>query len=172
MKMGESTIAYLKARKSKLATKDCIVALLIDEIYTRKQVQYAHGKFYGNENENISKTLLCIMIKSVAGKYRDIISISPISNLTAKKQYDIWYNTALALSEIGFDIAVTMTDGNDVNRKCFKDFICQGSMKLCIDSPFNQSDDNTETQKMFLMFDPLHLFNPTWFSKIRTRGRG
>lgn len=84
----------MRARKSKLAAKDCVVALLLDEIYSSQQAHYAHGRFYGNENQNVSKTLLCIMIKSVAGKYRDIVSMSPISSLAAQKQYDIWRNMA------------------------------------------------------------------------------
>ena len=39
MNLGESTKAYLKARKSKLAPKDISVSLLIDEIYCSKQVE-------------------------------------------------------------------------------------------------------------------------------------
>ena len=55
------------------------------------------------------------MIKSVAGKYRNVVAMIPISNLTGDKQYTAWYNTASALTEIGFDIVLTMTDGNNVN---------------------------------------------------------
>ena len=88
----------------KLAPKDLSVSLLIDEIYCSKQVQYAHSRFYGNENGKITKILLCFMIKSVARKYRDIIAMVPISNLNADKQYTIWCNTTSALKEIGFDI--------------------------------------------------------------------
>ena len=94
LKLGDSTKAYLKARISKLHLKDLSVALLVDEVYSSKQVQYSHGRFYGNENGEITETLLCFMIKSVAGKYRDVVAMIPISNLTADKQYTAWYNTA------------------------------------------------------------------------------
>ena len=70
----------------------------------------------------------------------------------------------MALSEIGFDIAVTMTDGNEVNVKCFKD-LCQGEMKLWIDNPFNQSTSEVSPQKMFLAFDPPHLHTLFLFYK-------
>ena len=41
----------------------------MDEVYCQKKVQYLNGQFYGLEN-NVTKTMLCTMIKSVAGKYR------------------------------------------------------------------------------------------------------
>ena len=69
------------------------------------------------------------MIKSVAVKYRDII---------ADKQYTIWWNTASALKEIGFDIVLTMTDGNKVNVT-FLNRISEGSIKTWINSPFTGS---------------------------------
>ena len=150
MSLGESTKAYPKARMCKLVPKDLSVSLLIDEIHCSKQVQYAHGRFYGNENGNITKTLLCFMIKSVAGKYRDIIAMVHISNLNADKQYTIWCNTASALKEIGFVIVLTMTDGNKVNVTFFNR-ICEGSIKTWINSPFTG-------EKMYLGFDPIHLF--------------
>ena len=152
MKMGESTIAYLKARKSKLKSKDFIVSLLIDEIYTKKGTEYTHGKFFGGENGTLAKTLLCLMIKSVAGKYRDVISMYPVNNLTAAKQYAMWWSAVKNLTEIGFDTVVTMTDGNEVKAKCFKDYICNGTMQLWVDNPFAPG------KRIFLMFDPTHLF--------------
>ena len=95
------------------------------------------------------------MIKSVAGKYRDVAMIS-ISNLTADKQYTAWHNTASAVTKIGFDIVLTMTDGNNVNQRFFLKYaeICgnmQKALKTSIDSPFSGS-------KMFVGFDPTHLF--------------
>ena len=49
LELGESTKAYLKARRAKLKPKDCLVNVIIDEVYTAKQVQYVNGKFYGIE---------------------------------------------------------------------------------------------------------------------------
>ena len=87
MELGESTKAYLRARKSKLQSKDLVVSVLIDEIYTSRQVQCVNGKFYGNEEGSVTKTLLCFMIKSVAGKYRDIIAMLPCSTLNGNTYY-------------------------------------------------------------------------------------
>ena len=43
MKLGETAINYL----SKLSSRDSVVSLIIDEIYTQKKVEYVNGKFYG-----------------------------------------------------------------------------------------------------------------------------
>ena len=48
--ISPSTISYLTARFSRLAKKDKVVSLLMDEVYSRKMVQYTNGKFYGIEN--------------------------------------------------------------------------------------------------------------------------
>ena len=58
MELGVSTKAYLRARKSKLQSKDLLVSVLIDEIYSSKQVQCVNGKFYSNEEGSVTKTLV------------------------------------------------------------------------------------------------------------------
>ena len=67
--ISPSTISYLTARFSRLAKKDKVVSLLMDEVYSRKMVQYTNGKFYGIENGAPTRTVLCVMLKSVAGRY-------------------------------------------------------------------------------------------------------
>ena len=153
MELGSSTKAYLRARISKLEAKELMISVLIDEIYSSKQVQYVNGSFYGNEDENVSKTVLSIMIASIAGKYRDVIAMIPCSSLNAEKQYEIWSKLLPPLCEIGFDPVATITDGNHVNHKFFKDLVCCGTLNLCISNPCNQLID-----KMFLLFDTVHIF--------------
>ena len=123
LELGESTKAYLKARRAKLKPKDFLVNVLIDEVYTVKQVRYVNGKFYGREESNIMKTLLCIMIKAVAGKYKDVIGLVPCLTPDAKKQHELWIKI-LPACKIGFEPIITMTDGNQVNHKFYKD-ICR-----------------------------------------------
>ena len=67
--VSDSTVAYLEARKKKLAKKDLPVSLLMHEVYVQKSVQYNNGKFHGlDDSGKAVKTLLCVMIKSIAGK--------------------------------------------------------------------------------------------------------
>ena len=142
LKLGETATNYLKARNSKLVPKDRIVSLIIDEVYTQKKVEYANGKFYGME------TLICLMIRSIAGSYRDIIAMCPITNLNAKLQKEIWFKNVKILEDLVFEVLVTLTDGNEVNHKFFKEIL----MSNILQDPFNTS------RLMFFGFDPvLHL---------------
>ena len=73
-------------------------------------VQYSNGQFYGKESNEITKTLLCVMIKLVCGKYRDIVAMVLIINIDANKTVHSMEKLHIVLSDIGF--VVTMTDGH------------------------------------------------------------
>ena len=121
------------------------MSLLINEdtIYCSKQIEYSLGKFYGN------------FFWSVAGKYRDVITMPAFSNLNAGKQYTLLFNIMSVLTELGFYVVQTITDGNNVNVTFFKTS-CNGTLKPWINTPFRAT-------QMHLMFNPVHLFK--WFHK-------
>ena len=62
--------------------------LLINEVYSAKRVEYKPGRFYGKENDEVTKTLLCIMIKSLGGKYNDMIALHSIVSINSQKTKD------------------------------------------------------------------------------------
>ena len=95
MALSDSTKAYISARKSKLSEKDLTISLLMDEVYCEQKVQYCGGQLYGKHNNEVTKTLLCVMVKSFAGNYMDIVSMNPINNINADKLYKIWMNVFL-----------------------------------------------------------------------------
>ena len=74
-------------------------------------IQYTNGQFYGTAKNEVVKTLLCVMVKSVRGKYRDVVSMTQISNISADKLINVWQNCISVLSEIGFIVVVTMGGG-------------------------------------------------------------
>ena len=127
--VSDATRAYLQAKKKKLSEKDAIDALLMDEVCVQKSVQYVNGKFYGMENNAVVKTL-CIMIKIVAGNYKDVVSITCMVNINADILHKVWLNEVV--TELKFDITVTMTDGHSANVKFFKEKICDGFMKMWV----------------------------------------
>jgi len=95
----------------------------MDEVYSHQRVQYINGQFYGAEGGETTKTMLCVMIKSVLGKYRDIIAMTPISSINADKLSSIWTDVVGKVEKIGFDPAVTMTDGHSSNISLFNNKI-------------------------------------------------
>jgi hypothetical protein len=79
------------------------------------------------------------MLKSVAGKYKDVVCMTPIQDLTANKLLLVWRNVVKVLTEIEFDVVVTVVDGLRANV-CFYDKLVEPSMrathKLVIKNPF------------------------------------
>ena len=53
--MTESTSRYLKARFENLSEREKNVNLILDEVYSSKQVEYSNGTFYGYENQLLLK---------------------------------------------------------------------------------------------------------------------
>ena len=160
--VSDVTRAYLQAKKKKLSEKYAIVAILMDEIYVQKSVQYANGKFYGMENNAIVKTLLCVMIKSVAGNYKDVVSITCMVNINADILHKVWLNVVKVVTELKFGITVTMTDGHSSNVKFFKEKLCDGFIKMWVPNPLSPGN------RIFLLFDPTHLFKNI-YNNFRTK---
>ena len=60
------------------------MAVIGDEIYTAKRVEFSGGAFYGYELGEPTKTMLCIMIKSVAGPFKDMVAMIPLVKIDSK----------------------------------------------------------------------------------------
>ena len=102
-------VHYLKARILKLDDQQRIVSLIIDEVYyTQQKTEYVH-----------SNCFLCLMVRSIAGLYCDVIAMLTVSNLNVKMQTDLWTKNIEILEEIGCDVVITLSDGNG-NHKFFK----------------------------------------------------
>ena len=152
LKLSTSTIAYLKARFRKLKDHDRLVCILMDEVYSQTMAQFVNGRIYGAENGSFTKTLLSVMVKSITSKYRDIIVMTPLVNINASIIFKIWDQVLEVVTEIGFDVAVTMTDGVSSNMSFFK--------KKMLEHPgdtFCLNRYNIES-KIFACYDPSHLF--------------
>ena len=115
-------------------------------------MEYVHGKLLGLDNGTITITILCLMVGSIAGWYRDVIAMLTVYNLNAKMQTDLWTKNIEISEEIGFGLVITLTDGNEVNHKFFKNIVGDNILQDYIRNPFNFS------RYMFIAFDPVHLF--------------
>ena len=85
-----TTKAYLKTRISTLYHREKTVNLMLDEVYTSRRVEYSAGKFYGYENQTVTKTILGFMIKSVGGSFHEMITLVPIAKVDADVIDIIW----------------------------------------------------------------------------------
>ena len=142
---------YLKTRISLLSEREKIVTLMLDEIYVAQRVEYGGGKLFGMDEGAPCKTLLAFMIKSIAGKYSDIVCLFPVINLDSKKIKAAFEKVFPALIEIGFHPIVISMDNASPNRRFLRDELCQKSLKESVTLAFSP-------EEVFPMFDTTHCF--------------
>ena len=161
--MSKSTEQYLKARISKLNEREKVVDLIIDEVYSSKRVEYSSGTFYGYENQNVTKTLLCFMIKSVGGKYMDMACMSPIDRLDSDVLLAMWDNVLKEITLIGFEVVVNTLDGHSSNRKFYVEKLSNDDLRVCIPHPYIKG------AYIYLLFDSVHVFKCIYNNFINKR---
>ena len=157
MTLNDSATAYITARVKKIPEKDRLVSVFMDEVYSHQAVQYNNGKFFGAEGGQITKTMLCVMLKSIAGKYRDIVTMAPVININADKLHSIWTDVMKKVGKIGFDVAVTMTDGHSSNMNFFNNKLLKNKSDMCLSMESGS--------KNFPFYDNTHIFknsNNNW----------
>ena len=158
--LTDSGVSYLKARIKNLSQSDKTISVLVDEVYSAKRGEYKAGKFYGAENMEATKTLLCFMASSIGGQYRDMIAMYPLVKISADILKSTLCKVLKTLSDIGFDVVTNITDGHSANRKLYK-CLGGGTLMSSIEHPANSEDT------LFLLFDPVHLFKNFYTNPLR-----
>ena len=93
------------------------------------------------------------MIKSLGGKYRDVVAMVPVVSLKATDMDEIYMKVLKGITEIGFSPAASSVDGHRVNKKFYKDLCDDGNeVKSFIENPFKPEE------KVFLLYDTVHIF--------------
>lgn len=147
---GINNSSYLKLRASQLNEIERNVILIIDEIYVAKRVELSGGVVRGlTPDGEVATTLLCFMVKSIAGKYRDIVAMYPMCKLTADKQNECYKEVSLLLKSVQLNVVAISVDNASTNRKFFTEFLCSGTLRTHV-------VDSATQQPIFLIFDPVH----------------
>lgn len=76
--LSQSTIQYLKTHTAEVLPRERLVSVILDEVYCAKKVEFVGGKLFGAQDDSITNTLLCFMVKTIAGSYRDMVAMVPI----------------------------------------------------------------------------------------------
>ena len=113
--LDSSTMAYLGLRIEKLEPRERLVNLAMDEVYTAQCMELAGGRMYSQAAGNITKTLFCAHINSVAGKYEDMVSMMPVSHVTAADIDQTFHNVLTGLTELGFKVVSVPTGNHRTN---------------------------------------------------------
>ncbi|KAG1701392.1 hypothetical protein GQR58_004763 [Nymphon striatum] len=144
-----SEFSYLNARVSKLKHYEKNVILIIDEIYSAKRTEYsaAKGQIFGvTDDGEVAQTLLGIMISSIAGPYRDMVSLFPMKKINVKKLTTCCFEVLKLLDKIGLNVVAISVDNHPVNRSFFVKELCGGFLKPSIKNPINGNRNESTPQ--------------------------
>ncbi len=157
--LSSGTRAYLKARAEKLSEREKFIIIQEDEIYCAKRVEYAQGKISGIDSMGgndlklePTKTLLCIMVRSVAGHYFDIVALFPVVNLDSKILKIVFDKVMDEVVTLNFKVVGNGLDAYSANRKFYTHELCHGNLQPSIQHP------SQPTLPVHLIFDAVHVF--------------
>jgi hypothetical protein len=136
--------------------------MLTFQVYTAQRVEYVGGSFFGNETGSPTRTLLSFLVSSLGGSYEDMICFIPTVTLNWSTLLKHFSTVLSSLHSIGFNVVLVLLDGHKTNIKFFLE-LGNGHKEICIQHPFNTSS------KLFLMFDPVHIFKNFYHNFERKR---
>ncbi|KAG8175396.1 hypothetical protein JTE90_023762 [Oedothorax gibbosus] len=136
MKSGVNSdhFLYLKKKANLLKPNERVVNLLFDEIYVDKCIDFKSGHLYElSENADTLATTVQSFITSVFSHNKDIVSLFPVSNMTAQDLHN-YCCQVLQMLECGYTVLIIISDNNKLNGKMFS-LLAGGGLQCCIPNP-------------------------------------
>lgn len=149
---SENTNSYLKVLFNHLDPREKVVNLCIDEIYVNSKLEYKSKKVTGYADNNcndLAKTVVCFMISSPFGRFKEIVRLIPVSSLTGQQLKDYSLEVINFVQIIGFRVLCIITDNNRVNQNMFK---------LVAGDGIQFPNPNYPGKSIYIMYDPVHIF--------------
>uniref|UniRef100_A0A0K2U3P6 Uncharacterized protein n=1 Tax=Lepeophtheirus salmonis TaxID=72036 RepID=A0A0K2U3P6_LEPSM len=128
-------VQYLGTWIKLLNSREHNVNLIIDVVCPTDRVEFVRGKFLGCKNNQTTKVVLTLMIKSIRGNYLDVVVLIPFAKLNAQFLYSKYTLIMITLYQIRFIVMVVLVDNHPVNRKLFTHFLCGGELHTSIYPP-------------------------------------
>lgn len=147
---GPPDVSYVTARVEQIPQHERKVILLIDEIYIAKKVELKRGEFFGMTEDGFAKTLLCFMVKSLKGKFQDMVSIYPVAKLNSKFLKKAFTEVMDKLYHCGLVVLALSVDNAPTNRSFYVKELCNGNLSTSIQHP------HFPDTELFLLFDSSH----------------
>ena len=98
----------------------------------------------------MATTVLCFMIKSLSGKYSDVIALFALNRLTVEILTQCFVSALKVAMDAGYLVAVTVCDNHKVNRQFLTNYLCKGTLSASAPNPLDPSSS------IFVLLDPTH----------------
>lgn len=161
----EGSINYLKSKLKLLKENELIVNVHIDEIYINPQLNFKAGTIFGSSEDNptcVAKRAQVCMLSGVISNYKDVVTIVPVSHMTALQLYGLLIKVIQEIENIGFRVIALVSDNNCINRKAFEHFSVSQKLESVVPHPCDSD------RKLFFIFDAVHIIKcirNNWISK-------
>ena len=146
---------YLQRKTSYLQDEEIYVNLMLDEIHVKPQLSFKNSSLTGcDDDNNLATSIHCFMISSLRSKYKEVEKLVPAKTMDAEKLLTFLKSVLRSLVQAGYKVVSVITDGNRINKRLFC-LLC-GCDKVSDLPPYIKNPfDNT--QKLFLLFDAVHI---------------
>jgi len=149
--MTKIDTSYLSKRVSSLSFFQTHVTLIFDEIYVARRVEYSRAQKSAvglSPDLQTARTILVFMISSISDEFRDVISMIPISKISADLIKNHFWNSVEQLTKAGLNVVAVTADNHACNRRAFLELL-GGQWVPSLTNPFNN-------QPIFVLFDAVH----------------
>ncbi|XP_043208122.1 uncharacterized protein LOC122373815 [Amphibalanus amphitrite] len=161
--LDSTTMAYLRMRVEKLAPRERLINMAMDEVYCAQTMELAGGRLFGEQDGAIAKTLFCVHVNSVAGTYQDMICMQPVPHVKTSDINDIFNKTLKGLTELGLTVVSVTTDNHRTNQAWHRSLGTDGHHPEYLINPY--SDD----EKIFTLYDTVHVFKNLYYGMMRNK---
>ena len=152
--LDSNSCVYLEKKAQYLKDSELYVNVLLDEIHVKPLLSYKNGKLTGCSEKEIATTIHCFMISSIFSSNKDVVKFLPAKKMPAENLLPYMNNVVMMVRKAGFRVVSIITDGNRINKKLFT--LLSGVNKRK-DLPTFISDPIDKNEKIFLLFDSVHI---------------
>ena len=89
--------------------------------------------------DELTKTLLTLMFKSIATDYEDVIAMVPTSKIDSGKIHDLFKKCLESITPLGCNVVAPLVDGHSSNVKFYSTELCNGELKPHIPHPLEET---------------------------------
>jgi hypothetical protein len=157
---------FLQSRAKSLSERERFIILQLDEIYVKQRTEYKSGELIGfaenKGNHEQAKTIQAYLASSAFGNFKEVVSLSPVLNMTGEELSEVTQKIIDLLIQCGFVILTIISDNNRMNRTAFNLLVAAAAPK----NPLNANLEDKYSvylikgaiYEMFLDFDSVHGF--------------
>ena len=157
-RLSQGGVEPLKAVKLLLNERkiDKDIALLTDEMYLQKEVQFQQGKLIGcDDNSNLFKGIMIFVIVGVRKNASFVVKAVPQSNTERKWLFGQIIESIQSYHEIGFQVRAVISDNYPSNGSAFNELFSKYGTESHENIILHHS---TSDRRTYLFYDSVHLF--------------